>query len=106
MRLEDMSVLEKANKLEELLAKADSDVEYAITVAWRNNAEEDKKTARIAIENARTIFREPQIGSLDSDIQADTYANSNTILDNCLRMFPEYINNDIITESVQSTMHM
>ncbi len=32
MRLQDMSVLEKADKLEELLNKADLDVDYAITV--------------------------------------------------------------------------
>ena len=106
MRLEDMSILEKANKLEELLAKADLDQEYANEVAWQNNAAEDKRTAIVTIENARTMFKNPQIESLDIDVQADAYATYNTILDNCLKMFPEYINNDIITESVGSIKHI
>lgn len=106
MRLEDMNILEKVNKLEGLLAKADMDVEYAITVAWKNNAEEDKKTARIVIENARTMFASPKIKSLDLDVQASTYADYNVLLDNCLKMFPEYINNDIITESREPSMHI
>lgn len=113
MRLQDMSVLEKADKLEELLNKADLDVDYAITVAWKNNAEEDKTTARIAIENARMMFMETQdiykdsqIESLDLDVQAEAYATYNTLLDNCLKMFPEYINNDIITESIEPAQHI
>lgn len=106
MRLEDMSILEKADKLEGLLAKADLDVEYAITVAWKNNAEEDKRIAKTAIENARTLYASPKIKSLDLDVQAETYANYSALLDSCLKMFPEYINNDIITESIDQTRHM
>lgn len=106
MRLQDMSILEKANKLEGLLAKAELDVDYAITIEWKNNAEDDKRTAKIAIENARTMFASPRIKSLDSDVQADTYANYNALLDSCLKMFPEYINNDVVTESVNPGMHI
>lgn len=106
MRLEDMSILEKANKLEGLLAKADTDVEYAITVAWKNNAEEDKRNAKTIIENARTMFASQRIQSLDLDVRASTYAHYNTLLDSCLKMFPEYAKNDIITESVNPSMHM
>lgn len=106
MRLEDMSILEKANQLEGLIAKADLDVEYAITVAWRNNAEEDKRSAKVLIENARTMFASARINSLDADVRAEAYAKYSTALDSCLMMFPEYINNDVITESVGNQMHM
>lgn len=106
MRLQDMGILEKANILEGLIARADLDVDYAITIAWKNNAEEDKRMARVVIENARIMFASSRIDSLDSDVRAETYASYNTMLDSYLKMFPEYANNDIITESVENSKHI
>lgn len=100
MRLQDMSITDKVNELEGLIAKAELDVEYSISVAWANGAEEDKKNAKVVIANARTMFASNRIDQLDMDVRAATYANYNTLLDSYLKMFPEHINDDKITESV------
>lgn len=99
MRLEDMSILEKATALESCIAKADLDVEYAITVNWGDNAEEEKKQARIVIQNARELFSTGRLEQLDHDVQIDAYATWNVRLDTLLRKFPEYaIEKDIFKE--------
>lgn len=104
MVLQNMSILEKVNKLEGLIAKTELDVEYSISVAWLNGAEEDKNNAKVAIKNARTMFASNRIDQLDMDVRAATIANYNALLDTYLKMFPEYINDEEITETVERHM--
>ena len=100
MKLEDMQVLEKAEKLEALVARAELDTEYAIQVAWLGERQERINNAKVLVQNAKTLFNGGRIESLESDVRASAYANYHVQLDTYLKMFPEYNLNDVITESV------
>lgn len=104
MRLEDMNVLEKANQLEALIAKADLNTEYSIQVKWVENPSATKQAAKILIDNTRLLFQSGRINQLDFDMKASAYANYNTQLDSYLKRFPEFALNDIQTESVPRHM--
>lgn len=101
MRLEDMNILEKANKLESLIAKTDLEPDYSIQVKWLENPSYTKTQAKVLIDNTRLLFQSGRIDSLDIDMKAEAFANYNTQLDSYLKRFPEYELEDIQTESVQ-----
>ena len=103
-KLEDMNILEKATELEKLIAKAELDSDYAIQVAWDDKSPQEVTTyAKTLISNARNLFLNNKIDSLEMDVKTSTYAHYNVCLDNCLKMFPEHAKNDVVTESVTNT---
>ncbi|MCH5166871.1 MAG: hypothetical protein J1F35_03175 [Erysipelotrichales bacterium] len=99
-KLNQMSVLEKADKLASLIAKADLETDYAIQVAWGDSAAAAKNAAKIVIENTKTLFQSNRIDQLDPDVRAKTFADYHVTLDSYLKMFPEYQLEDVITETV------
>ena len=105
MKLENMTITDKINALEQAIEKANSEVEYSIQVKWEKDAEDTKNDAHIFIQNAHTLFASGGIDSLDYDVKADAYASYNMRLDSYLRMFPEFQLDDIITENVPA-MHI
>lgn len=104
MKLENMTVQEKINQLEGLIAKTDLDVDYAIQVAWKSNAVDTKKDARILIDNARTLFSNGRIDTLDYDVRNQAITNYSNKLDEYLRMFPEYAQDNNLDQG--QTVHM
>lgn len=100
MRLEDMDVLEKAAQLEALIAKANLEPDYSIQVSWLGNQNDSKREARALIDNTRLLFQQGKIKSLDMDMRNEAYSNYNSRLASFLKMFPEYVQSDIKTESI------
>lgn len=99
-KLNQMNVLEKANKLEALIEKTELDVEYSTQVAWVGVTTDVKTAVGILISNTRKLFEEKEIDSLDPEVKEETYANYSVMLDSYLRMFPEYHLDEAITETV------
>ena len=106
IRLQDLSILEKANQLEALMEKADSEVDYSIQVKWGSNKEIIERDARIVIANTRLLFQSDSLDypdrleQLDISVREEAYAHYHSMLDSYLKKFPEYELNDVITESV------
>lgn len=96
LRLENIGPVEKANILEAAIARAESDIDYAITVAWGDDKNEIVMNAKIAIKNTRELFQSGRIDTLEYNERAQAYANYNALLDSLLRKFPEYaVENDM-----------
>lgn len=101
IKLEDMSILEKVSKLESFVAKADLDDEYRRSIVLGDqDYSEFKAYAKTLIANARTLFAMNRIDDLEYNARAEAFGNYNVSLDQVLKKFPEYAQNDIITESV------
>lgn len=107
VKLENMNILEKVTLLESLITKAELDGSYASTVIWQGDREDAINHARVVIENARTLFGQNRIDTLEPQERAAVYADYHVQIDTQIKMFPEYQLNDSITESVDRTqMHL
>ena len=103
VKLENMNILEKATLLESLIAKAESDRTYATTVVWIGEREDAINHVKVVVENAKTLFGQNHIDTLEPQERAAAYANYHVQLDTQIKMFPEYQLNDSITESVDKS---
>lgn len=99
-RLEEMSVIEKANVLQSLVAKADLEVDYAIQVKWKTNKDDEIREIGVLLDNTRNLFSTGRIDNLDYDVRNSTIENYNNRLTSYITMFPEY---DIELEEEQGT---
>lgn len=99
-KLQDLNILEKANQLEALIAKADLDIDYSIQVKWGGSKNDAERDARVLIANTRLLFQSGRIDQLDMEVREKAFANYHTMLDSYLKRFPEYELDDVITESV------
>lgn len=98
-RLEEMSVLEKADQLEALIAKSDLDTDYSIQVEWDENPAKTKQGAKVLIDNTKILFQSGKINQLDFDMRNEANNNYSIKLDSYLKRFPEYGLSDVQTES-------
>lgn len=99
-KLNELNILEKANQLEALIAKADLDVDYSIQVKWGGNKDVVIRDIRVLIANARLLFQKGGIDQLEMSVREEASDNYHTMLDSYLKKFPEYELDDVITESV------
>lgn len=88
--LDEMPILEKTDTLEQLIERAEFDVEYAIKVIWNAEVTDSKKDAKIIIENIRTLFNDNEINKMEGLERNEAFDKLNKLLDSHLMQFPEY----------------
>ena len=89
-KLEEMTIEEKINTLESLLAKAKLNLEYSMQVEYGEDKEYTIHQIQFLIKSARDLFHTGKIMVLDETIRHDTYVKWSNMLDEYLSKFPEY----------------
>lgn len=102
--LKEMSSLEKANKLESLLAICELELGYSSSVYWKTDSENEKRSIRILINNTREMFGTNRLSGFDYEFREGTIRKYNQALDEKLMMFPEYARLD--DEDVTQPLHL
>lgn len=98
-----MTILDKMQQLVELASEAESNVDYALSVKWRSNSEDEKKNIVALVENAKMLFSSNYLEGLEFAMAEKTHEYYHHLFDEALMMFPEFYNQDLLSDLIEPT---
>ncbi|MBE6156284.1 MAG: hypothetical protein E7161_00860 [Firmicutes bacterium] len=93
MNLNEMSIEEKINILESLITRANTDLDYSLSVRWGQNKETSILELQMLVNGAKELFLTGRINSIDYEERINTVGVWSKALNEALRKFPEIYDN-------------
>ena len=90
MDLNNVPITWKIDKLNELLGKMQSDINYSFHVVTGDDKDNFISNTRNIINNAVLLFKQGRVNQLDYDIKNKAFIEWNKRLNECLQCFPEF----------------